>query len=593
MIITLENVTKSYDRTVLDGINYTFRTGKLYVVKGISGCGKSTLLNIIGGVQTEYGGKIYSDVSEGFSCSYIYQKSLLVGSLTVKDNLKLVCPNDETIEKAADMTGISPLLSRSPSELSGGERQRASVTRAILKPFDVLLADEPTASLDAVNSACISEILKCISESKIVIVATHEDCFDKLADEIIYLDYGKISSVKKAVEETESEPTAEKTGINVEKVREGISPLSYAFRRKNKASFRRIIPLAIVFSLLFIAAAISDNFRGEYEKYAVGRNVTDVVITTAEKFEIVRQRYDVRVYYNVSDCENGVLFLPLFDKKDSIFALPDMIKNGSFPSTANQVIVSAAYAEAFPETIISSPITYRGKQFVISGILYPTDPSPVEGRNEKFVSFYRLNPFYRETLAEPAVLIMYDELASMNQTEHTDPYEKVAFSYPNLLNSKTVLEEIRNITGNVNQFYKDMADLQTTVQNVSLLLFAVYIICFAVSCVFIKSNVSLELYLRRKELGYLQIFGVRKSWLTRAVFYEYIASFMTSAFFGIVVCFAASTVYSSVVCRAVFVSPASVLAICLGTLIVYMPTVALSIRKCFNTPVIDLIGTVF
>ncbi|MBO4770038.1 MAG: ATP-binding cassette domain-containing protein [Clostridia bacterium] len=591
MKITLENISKSYDRPVLCGINCVFETGKLYVIKGVSGCGKSTLLNIIGGVQPNYEGRITADGQENFTCAYVFQKSLLVGSLTVTDNLRLVCGHDEAIRKAAQDVGIAHLLDRYPSCLSGGERSRASVARALLIPSDVVLADEPTASLDADNSARIARLLKEIAAEKAVIVATHGDCFDCLADEIISLDYGIISGIKKScAEDSGLSPVPAQKKRTVEKPSKVLSPLKYALGRKSKTSLRRLIPLAVVFALLFIIAAVSDNFSSEYESFAVSRNVTDVVFSTVGRLETIKEKYgNVRVYYNCTDEKDGVTYLPLFDEKDSIFRLPDMIKRGAYPSGPDQVLVSAAYRDTHPETEPGSEITYRGKRFTVSGVLYPTDPAPVEGRNEKFVSFYRLTPYYRETLSSPAVLVFYDELIALNPGVHSDPEETVAFSYPELMKNKTVAEDIKRINGSVNQFYIDMAELGQTVKNVSVIVFGVYIICFAISCIFIKSNINIELFLRRKEFGYLQIFGVAKKWLKKAVLSEYAASFLLSVALGLCLAAVVCTAYSAIVGRFVFAGPVSVMAVTAGSLVIYIPAVFSSVRRSLKTPIISLI----
>ena len=155
MEIRLENLNKSFDgRPVLKDITYTFESGKLYVIKGVSGCGKTTLLNILGKVDTEYEGICETG---GVRTAMIFQKSLLLGGLTVRENLLLIRNDPQSIKRLAGQLGIVSLLKKYPSEISGGERQRASVARALLNAPQLLLADEPTASLDAENSDKIAE----------------------------------------------------------------------------------------------------------------------------------------------------------------------------------------------------------------------------------------------------------------------------------------------------------------------------------------------------------------------------------------------------------------------------------------------------
>ena len=158
MEIRLENVSKSYDRPVLKSLNYHFESGRLYVIKGVSGCGKSTLLSIIGGVEKEYDGRVMYDPPK-LRSAYIFQRSLLLASLTVRENLQLICWDAEKVNEHAEMLGIRDLLDKLPGTLSGGERQRAAIERALLREPQLLLADEPTASLDDANSRKIAEMM--------------------------------------------------------------------------------------------------------------------------------------------------------------------------------------------------------------------------------------------------------------------------------------------------------------------------------------------------------------------------------------------------------------------------------------------------
>jgi putative ABC transport system ATP-binding protein/lipoprotein-releasing system ATP-binding protein len=189
MQLTLSHLNKSFAKPVLRDLSYTFESGRLYVIKGISGCGKTTLLNILGGIDAEYEGEVRQE--KPLICGYVLQKSLLLTGLTARDNLLLIRNDPVRAERLAAEFGVSSLLDKYPSELSGGERQRVSVVRALLNEPQLILADEPTASLDGENSAKIAAMLAGLRRSdRIIVVATHENCFDELADVILRVDYG-------------------------------------------------------------------------------------------------------------------------------------------------------------------------------------------------------------------------------------------------------------------------------------------------------------------------------------------------------------------------------------------------------------------
>ena len=195
MTVELKNISKSYASPVIKHLSYTFESGKIYVIKGVSGCGKTTLLNLIGGIDKDFDGEIIGNDAD---VSYIFQSSLLISKISVKDNLLLIKNDPDKISELAKSFGIYELLSKTPDKLSGGERQRAAIVRALLNDPKILLADEPTASLDGTNSENIAAMIAGLRDSdRMIIIATHGHCFDKYADEIINLNYGVIERVKK------------------------------------------------------------------------------------------------------------------------------------------------------------------------------------------------------------------------------------------------------------------------------------------------------------------------------------------------------------------------------------------------------------
>ena len=257
----MNNLCKSFEgRPVLKDVSFTFESGKLYVIKGVSGCGKTTLLNILGGVDTEYDGTCENG---GLRTAMIFQKSLLLDGLTVRENLLLIRNDPQGIKRLAEQLGIAALLKKYPSEISGGERQRASVARALLNTPELLLADEPTASRDAENSDKMAEILAGLKrEDRIIVIATHENCFDRYADGILPLDYGELKPEEIISLQPKAAPAGE-TELPLKRTRP-LPPVYFARRRHPELlSLRTLLPLAFAFLLLILTGIFQNSFAKE------------------------------------------------------------------------------------------------------------------------------------------------------------------------------------------------------------------------------------------------------------------------------------------------------------------------------------------
>lgn len=172
-MVKFVNVDKSFNgNLIIKDINFTFNTG-LYCLCGVSGSGKTTILNLIYGIEQPDNGKI--DISPNQIVSYAVVEGDNIESLTVFDNLKLVCKDKKAISEIVETLGLSKVLNRKVSLLSAGERQRLSVARAYLNDApSIFLFDEITANLDFEYSEAVFHVLSEMSLRKTVIIATHD-----------------------------------------------------------------------------------------------------------------------------------------------------------------------------------------------------------------------------------------------------------------------------------------------------------------------------------------------------------------------------------------------------------------------------------
>ena len=218
--LELINIRKSFTTekkiNVLRGLSRKFRSGKTYAIMGPSGSGKSTLLNLISLIDKPTSGTIKFDNHEiNFSqnekndlfrskrIGIVYQENNLLSDFTALENVyfaSLSLNNDKKLalskaEKLLKKIGLSNRLNHFPSQLSGGEAQRVAIARAIINDPQIILADEPTGSLD-MNTA--KDIFKLLNNQKrsdrIIIFATHNRFFAKKADYLLEMRDGSIKS---------------------------------------------------------------------------------------------------------------------------------------------------------------------------------------------------------------------------------------------------------------------------------------------------------------------------------------------------------------------------------------------------------------
>ena len=215
--LRLNNISKHFNTEkkikVLKNLSYSFNKGKIYSLMGPSGSGKSTLLNLIslidrptlGSIKfneelVNFTNKKKNDIFRAKNIGIVYQQNNLLSDFTALENVYLanlsINDKDSAVNKAKDLLkkiGLSNRLNHFPSQLSGGECQRIAIARAIINDPEIILADEPTGSLD-LNTA--KEIFKLLENQKkpnrLIIFATHNRFFANKADLLLEMSDGSI-----------------------------------------------------------------------------------------------------------------------------------------------------------------------------------------------------------------------------------------------------------------------------------------------------------------------------------------------------------------------------------------------------------------
>ena len=219
--VELKSISKSFSAnrniSVLRNLSYKFKTGKIYSLMGPSGSGKSTLLNIISMIDRPnkgilkfdniiigYNDKNTNDIFRAENIGIIYQQNNLLSDFTTLENVYLAnlasgenkFDAKNNAKKIINDVGLSNRINHYPSELSGGEMQRVAIARALINKPKIILADEPTGSLDLNTAKEIFSLLtKQITKDRIIIFATHNRYFANKSDCILEMVNGNIRTI--------------------------------------------------------------------------------------------------------------------------------------------------------------------------------------------------------------------------------------------------------------------------------------------------------------------------------------------------------------------------------------------------------------
>lgn len=218
-MIKVKDVTKSFDRLqVLKGIDLTVERGEIISIVGPSGAGKTTLLQIMGSLDRPDSGTVSYDGTDIFSMSekqkarfrnanigFVFQFHQLLPEFTLAENVAMPAliggmSRSKALARAKellDYLGLGDRISHKPSQLSGGERQRGAVARALVNSPDVVLADEPSGSLDSVNRQELHRLFFDLRRDmgQTFVIVTHDESLAAMADRTIAMHDGRINKI--------------------------------------------------------------------------------------------------------------------------------------------------------------------------------------------------------------------------------------------------------------------------------------------------------------------------------------------------------------------------------------------------------------
>ena len=303
-MLRIENVSKYYKygknrKVILDKVNISLGRSGMVAIIGASGSGKSTLLNIIAGSLRSDEGKVIvedKDIQKlgekeinyyrNKVVGYIYQDYNLIEYMSVYDNVRIGYSDNNrdyvlALLKQLDIYDKRDIL---VMKLSGGEKQRVAIARAMINNPRILLCDEPTGALDSQNGIMVMEILKKISENRLVIVVSHDkDLVSRYADEIINISDGVVMQDKKGNINNDKEDKIIYKRVRMRKLRN--IALRHLFSNKKRTMMTMsAISLGIISMMMILC--MGNNFNKEMnnlEKEVVG--VYPIIIRNGEYIE--------------------------------------------------------------------------------------------------------------------------------------------------------------------------------------------------------------------------------------------------------------------------------------------------------------------
>lgn len=570
-MLEIRNVSKKYDRKVLDGVNLKFGNTGFYCLIGESGSGKSTLLNIIAGIENAdeggvfYDGKDISLIDSSFYnnriISYIFQSYNLIDKYSVRENvlLPLMIRSNKSDYDLDDVFGalkIKYLINRKVSRLSGGEKQRVAIARSLVQDSKIILADEPTGALDSSNSLRIMSILKRISKDKLVIVVTHNKKLAyRFADGIISIKDGSIESNSScSCGDYDMLCCDEKFRFRfVHKLWMACKNLMH----KKLRNFLTVLAFMIGLFSLGLVISISNGFSKELDSlnksslfnyplilsrvnyvdnYKSDINVKDGF--NVKESGIVRNNFDDKLYDIVnslgSDLVNGVGYIRDIDEdfKNVSLVMPNSaffeVVEGRMPNDSNEVVVLVdddnsisedvyRYLDVEKYGVVNNSFVVNGKGVVVCGI--------VRSNNDYFSGLSGI--LYSNDLFDGEVTDIY---IYVKDYDSKDKVKDILYGYYVRDDAEEVTDVLSNLIDGI---------------SVVLVLFSMISLIVSVIMIWVISYVSV--IERVRDIGIYKCLGYRNKDIKNLFVFENIIIGFVSWGFAIMVIFVVSNIINSYV----------------------------------------------
>ena len=300
------NINKTYHNknntvVVFKNLNLELPTHGCITIYGESGSGKTTLFELIAGIDKDYEGTVENDKR----VEYLFQEIELFENLSVCDNLLFATSNHNEINELLKKFDMTDLIHQKVKKLSNGEKRRVQIMRSLLNHPDLLLMDEPSASLDQKNAALICDMIKQLSHEITVVITTHDEAlFDNVADISYRIEYQQLTLIKQNHRSQAVKKEAENKKESVQ-TKENSLKMSLLYLKAHKLNFLLSIILLIMFSFAAYTGFYYNDSGGEKQRHNVWNYSTNLIYTFPNVCESTPAKNSNYVY---KECESYDLF---------------------------------------------------------------------------------------------------------------------------------------------------------------------------------------------------------------------------------------------------------------------------------------------
>jgi len=585
-LLELKNINKYYKLKggekfhVLDNINLSFDKGELVAIIGESGSGKSTLMNLIGGLDSDFSGELFvnskdikrlrkKELSEyrKNQVGFIFQSFNLIGHLSVFDNVTIAMTlsnvrKREKIKRVKEILtdlGLENHIHKKPNQLSGGQKQRVAIARALINEPEIIVADEPTGSLDSKTTIQVLEIMKNIARrGKLVIMVTHSEKVASSSSRIVKIADGKIIDNKEVlklenVDINESKTYSNKQNLNIiSSIKLALNNMKEKFARNILVSIGSSIGIMSIILMLSFGNGVKVYFNNTMNSYvnplvievnmpSQDDETIDLDVTTIQKPDVNAPKpfeegdiNKLSQIENVSSVEMGYSIISMGansliynEKRTNLMKISTISSNitnsnvekGALPKEG-EILINKAISDKLGEDIIGKKVNLRilvnqkilNKDFIISGIYTATGGDLTAAMKSVFLNYSDLEKLYSDNDNKLKPNIIYVNTTSDKYTAGIR--EKIKeLGYSGSSQDQLI------------SMFNQMIDILTYV------LSGIAAISLGVSAIMIIVVMYIGVVERTKEIGIIKAIGAREKDIRRIFVSE---AFLIGVFSGII-----------------------------------------------------------